>query len=53
MELVAAYRGDSAASAHLRQRLDALGLSYNFTRLRARADSQPPQPIMVDYDDRL
>ncbi len=32
IELLAAiYRGDSAASAHIRQRLDALGLDYEFT----------------------
>ena len=32
IELLAAiYRGDSAASAHIRQRLDALGLEYEFT----------------------
>ncbi len=29
--LAAAYRGDSAAGAHLRERLDALGLNYEFT----------------------
>lgn len=29
--LAAAYRGDSAASAHVRRRLDALGLNYDFT----------------------
>lgn len=29
--LAAAYRGDSAASAHLRMRLDELGLAYEFT----------------------
>ena len=31
IELLAAiYRGDSAATTHLRQRLDALGLEYEF-----------------------
>jgi hypothetical protein len=29
--LAAAYRGDSAATAHLRQRLEALGLAATFT----------------------
>jgi hypothetical protein len=28
--LAAAYRGDSAASAHVRQRLEALGLEFDF-----------------------
>ena len=32
IELLAAiYRGDSAATTHLRHRLDALGLEYEFT----------------------
>ena len=32
IELLAAiYRGDSAATTHLRERLDALGLEYEFT----------------------
>ena len=29
--LAAVYRGDSAASAHVRRQLDALGLDYEFT----------------------
>lgn len=29
--LAAVYRGDSAASAHLRRQLDGLGLDYEFT----------------------